>query len=214
MLTFQKQQATTVNRGWFACELLWLEKQHCAPVSSRPFIAYRFFLSGSRATEASFAGDNKMAKVVLVVVSFLLITCFSPCFAMMTGGISSVDLSDKPTRNVTMKGLGIFLKNKNEKQAPNNHVYLAICGSLRASSQIVEGVLYRVAVRLASVDKEFSRPGCITKGSLRLAKGDEKFGCFEIWSRPWLDDREKKLNFIVKERDSRSYSSCLEVNRF
>ena len=110
-----------------------------------------------------------------------------------------------------MKGLDIFLKNKNEKQAPNNHVYLTICGSLKASSQIVEGVLYRVAVRLAFVDKEFSRPGCITEGSLRLAKGDENFGCFEIWSRPWM---AKKINFGVKERDSRSYGSCLEVSSF
>jgi len=84
-----------------------------------------------------------------------------------------------------MKGLGIFLKNKNEKQAPNNHVYLTVCGSLKASSQIVQGVLYRVAVRLAFVDKEFSRPRCITEGSLRLAKGDEnlKYGQDLGWRR-------------------------------
>ena len=130
----------------------------------------------------------------------------------MTGGISGIDKSDIENMTDIKKGLDIFLKEEDKGLASTpNVLYKSICKTLRASSQIVQGVLYRVAVEIVPVDiKVFSSGNCILK---ELAKpSDIKFGCFTIWSRPWLED--VKQGFIVDKQDSNDYKSCLGVNSY
>ena len=157
-----------------------------------------------------------MAKVVAVVsVSFIFISYFLPCIAMMPGGISIVDQPLNSTE--IMEGLHIFLRNVNLKEnralqanCPNC-LYKRICYTLQASVQVVQGALYCVALKVVPVDKQLDHESCIPEDDLvLLAKGGERFVCFTIWSRPWL--KEEFMRFIVKEKAADDYESCLQVN--
>ena len=147
-----------------------------------------------------------MAKIVAVVsVSFIFISYYLPCIAMMTGGISTVDQPSKST--AIMEGLDIFLTN--ESQALQNvFIYKGICNTLQASVQVVQGTLYRVALKIAPVDKQPDQEDCV-KGDDSVV-GDEKFVCFAVWARPWLEDKEKRV--IVEKKAADDYKSCLRVN--
>ena len=131
----------------------------------------------------------------------------------MTGGISEVGPS--PEEGVMCdidKGVDIYMKNETEDGA--DFIYKKICGTLRASSQVVQGVLYRVAFEMVPVDKYSSSRDCIKIDTVKklpfLERGKVKLGCLTIWSRPWME--EKSERFIVTKKDSNDYRSCLEVN--
>ena len=158
--------------------------------------------------------QTKMAKVavIVVVVSFIIGLYFSPCLAMMTGGISL--MSGKITADV-IEGVGLYLKNIGQHHSAFD--YKAVnCEKIKVSSQIVQGVFYRAALEIVPVEKGTIHSDCI-KGSdsARLGKGGVKFVCLEIWSRPWL---ESSKSLIVKEVDEphkrNDVESCLEVNSY
>lgn len=155
-----------------------------------------------------------MAKIVAVVsVGFIFVSYFLPCIAMMTGGISTVDQPLKSTE--IMKGLDIFLTNVKNRALQANcpnclYMYKGICYTLQASEQVVQGTLYRVALKVVPVDKQLDHESCIPEDDLvLLAKSGERFVCFTIWFRPWLKENER---FIVKEKAADDYESCLQIN--
>ena len=154
--------------------------------------------------------------LVRLVGLLLALFYFSPwreVAGMMTGGISEVDLSvEEGGRSDIYKGVHIYLKKETKDGA--DFVYKNICGTLRASSQVVQGIFYRVAFEMVPVDKSSSSGACIEMDTLKklpfLERGKEKLGCFTIWSRPWM--KEKSERFIVTKKDSNDYRSCLQVN--
>lgn len=150
-----------------------------------------------------------MAKFVVFFLSTLTTLCFTPCLATMTGGISRLDLKNKDNRDVIMKGIGIFLEKLRKQDSPL--VYRPIC--VQASSQVVQGVLYRVAMEIAPEDSVFSRAidfDCIPEADRpSLTNGDKRFVCFSIWERVWLPKPE---SFIVKVENESDVQSCLMVN--
>lgn len=151
-----------------------------------------------------------MAKVVGVVVFFFMFRLyFSPCLTMMTGGISRVDERDMP--EVIKEGVRLYLKNINEHHSVYN--YKAICEKLEASSQIVQGALYRVALEIIPVEDAINSDCIQGSDSFLLEKGDKKFVCLTIWSRPWLSESKRLIVKQVSEPDKRNdVDSCLEVN--
>lgn len=157
--------------------------------------------------------QTKMAKVAVsvVVVSFIIGLYFSPCLAMMTGGISL--MNEKIIPDVVKEGVGLYLKNIAQHHSAFD--YKAVnCEKMKLSLQMVQGMLYRTALEIVPVEEGTIHSDCI-KGSdsFRLGKGDVKFVCLEIWSRPWL---ESSKSLIVKEVDEphkrNDVESCLEVN--
>ena len=153
-----------------------------------------------------------MAKVVAVVsVTFFLTSYFLPCFAMMTGGISTINQPLKST--VIMKGLDIFLMNESRALQANyiNHhenlLYKRICDTLQASEQVVEGTLYRVALKIVPVNKQLEQKDCINEDDSL----PEKFVCFTVWHRPWLE-QDEDARLIVEKEAAGDYKSCLQVN--
>ena len=150
--------------------------------------------------------------VVRLVGLLLALFYFSPWIevaGMMPGGIS-----EEGVMSHIDKVVGIYLKKERKDGA--DFVYKKICGTLRASSQVVEGNLYRVAFEMVPVNKSSSSSlsDCIKMDTLKklpfLERGKERLGCFTIWSRPWI--KEKSERFIVTKKDSNDYRSCLEVN--
>jgi len=156
--------------------------------------------------------QTKMAKVVVsfVVVLFMFGLYFSPCLAMMTGGISR----ETSIPDVVKEGVRMYLASIT-KRHDSAFDYKVKCDKLEASSQVVEGILYRVALEIVPVEEGAIHSDCIHgSDNLRLEKGDVKFVCLTIWSRAWLERKEKRL--IVKEVDEphkrNDVESCLEVN--
>lgn len=139
--------------------------------------------------------------------------CLSSCLSKltgtgMTGGISHLDLKDSENMEVIRKGIGIFLE-RLQKQDASHVLYRPIC--VQASSQVVQGVLYRVAMEIVPEDSAYSRAidfDCIPEAdSSPLAKKDKRFACFSIWSREWLPFHE---SFIVEEQNQfTDAQSCL-----
>ena len=144
----------------------------------------------------------------LLKISFSF-ACLSGCRAVMTGGISQV--VDPESDPVIMDGVERFLKNYNTN---NGQVYKFLCRTLQASVQVVEGGLYRVAMKIVP-DGEYDKTdvvACVKQSSYSRDEGDIdrrlRFVCFTIWSRPWLKD--KKLQFIIEEKQNiRRYEACL-----
>lgn len=155
-----------------------------------------------------------MALVRLVGLSLALFY-FSPwreVAGAMVGGISEIDpLAKEVMRAEIDEGVGIYVKKETKDGA--DFIYKDICGTLRASSQVAQGSLYRVAFEMVPFSS-FSSSHCIEKDTLKklpvLERGKVKLGCFTIWSRPWM--KEKSERFIVTKKDSSDYRSCLEVN--
>lgn len=156
-----------------------------------------------------------MAVVRLVGLSLALFY-FSPwrkVAGAMVGGISEIDPLAKGVMSAEIdEGVDIYVKKETKDGA--DFIYKEICGTLRASSQVIQGSLYRVAFEMVPLDKSSSSSHCIEKDTLRklpvLERGKVKLGCFTIWSRPWM--KEKSERFIVTKKDSNDYRSCLEVN--
>lgn len=146
-----------------------------------------------------------MAKIFVAVVLSML--CFSPCLAtkrMMTGGITTLDSSEIKNNPIIKRGVENFLKKLNQDQGSPD-VYKLICGSVpEASSQVVQGALYRVKMEIIPVPVDSANKDlCIRDeeaNSSLLAK--KSTVCFTIWSRPWLDESK---SFIVQEQE------CQEV---
>ena len=121
---------------------------------------------------------------------------------MMTGGISRTQ-ETKPI----MEGVGMYLENIN---AHHSFDYKVKCDKLEASSQVVQGFLYRVALELVPVEKGAIDSDCIRgSGNFRLEKEDVKFVCLQIWSRSWLPGQQK---LILEEVDEHDVESCLAIN--
>lgn len=157
--------------------------------------------------------QTKMAKVAVsfVRVFFMFGFYFSPCLqlGMMTGGISRMNKTDTPD---VMEGVSRYLKSINERLPAFD--YKAECDKLKVSSQVVAGTMYRVALEIVPVEKDAIHSDCIHESdNFRLDKGDVKFVCLEIWSRPWLEPSENML--IVKRVDEprkrNDVKSCLEA---
>ena len=154
--------------------------------------------------------QTKMAKVAVSVVVFFFIIglYFSPCLAMLTGGISLMNETIVP--DVVKEGVGLYLK-----KIRSAFDYKAVnCEKMKVSSQIVVGVLYRTALEIVPVEEGTIHSDCI-KGSdsSRLGKGDVKFVCLEIWSRPWLESSRSLMVKKVDEPHKRNdVESCLKVN--
>jgi len=143
-----------------------------------------------------------MANFSVVVVLFMFGLCLSPCLTMMTGGISRTQ-ETKPI----MEGVGMYLENIN---AHHSFDYKVKCDKLEASSQVVQGFLYRVALELVPVEKGAIDSDCIRgSGNFRLEKEDVKFVCLQIWSRSWLPGQQK---LILEEVDEHDVESCLAIN--
>ena len=157
-----------------------------------------------------------VVRLVGLVGLLLVVFYFSPwreVAGIMTGGISEIGPSaEEGVMSDIDEGVGIYLKKETKDGA--DFTYKKICGTLRASSQVVQGSMYRVAFEMVPVEKSFSSSDCITKDTLKklpfLERGKVKLGCFTIWSRPWM--KEKSKRFIVTKKDSNDYRSCLEVN--
>ena len=148
-----------------------------------------------------------MAKVAVVLLMFGLY--FPPCLAMMTGGIKPMNEASIP--EVVKEGVRLYLESISERHPFD---YKVKCDKLEASSQLVQGFLYRVALEIVPVEEGAIHSYCISgSDNVRLEK-DVKFVCLEIWSRTWLKSEEERL--IVKEVDEphkrNNVESCLEVN--
>ena len=138
----------------------------------------------------------------LVLVSISLVY-LSSCRAMMTGGISQ--LENPYQYKEISDGVKVFLK---KLKANEGRAYEVVCATLKASSQVVQGTLYRVAMEVVPEgnDNKVYASACVGG---RPGK-DGKFVCFTIWSRPWLED--KKARLIVEEKPNISkYKDCLTV---
>lgn len=158
--------------------------------------------------------QTKMAKVAVSVVRvfFMFGLYFSPCLQlrMMTGGISRMNKTDTPD---VMEGVSRYLKSINERLPAFD--YKAECDKLEVSSQVVQGTMYRVALEIVPVEKDAIHSDCIHgSDNVRLDKGDVKFVCLEIWSRPWLEPPEMLIVKRVDEpRKRNDVKSCLEAKK-
>lgn len=134
--------------------------------------------------------------LVLVSVSLVYL---SICCATMTGG--KLQLKNPYKYKEITDGITVIL----ERMKVNNGLaYKVVCDTLKASSQVVQGTLYRVAMKVAP---EGNDPGACIGGTTGR---DERFVCFTIWSRPWLPDANSR--FIVEEKPNISETKdCFNV---
>ena len=132
--------------------------------------------------------------LVLIIISVVYL---SSCCATMTGG--KLQLKNPYKYKEITDGMTVIL----EKMKVNDgRGYKVVCDTLKASSQVVQGTLYRVAMKVAP---EGNDPAACIRG--RPGK-DERFVCFTIWSRPWLPDANSR--FIVEEKPNISETEdCL-----
>ena len=131
---------------------------------------------------------------------------------MMTGGISR--MNEKKIPDVIKEGVALYLKDIFPKHHSAIFDYKVDCEKMEVSSQVVQGALYRVALELIPVEEGTIHSVCIegSESSFRLEKGNVKFACITIWSRPWLEQSERLKVEEVDEPDKRNVESCLEVN--
>ena len=150
--------------------------------------------------------QTKMAKIVLVFFMFGLY--FSPCLQLgrMTGAISRIKETKIP--DAIKEGVRWYLKNITGRHSAFD--YKVKCDELEASSQVVQGIMYRVALEIVTVEKDVIHSDCIHGSDIfRLDEGDVKFVCLKIWSRPWLEPSliVEKVGKLRKQND---VQSCLE----
>lgn len=141
-------------------------------------------------------GQQKIAFVLCVVFAILHVLHT----ALLTGGITKIEKHNLLNHSELFAGLdqAIRLENASEPKPPFKLVYLPY--TLEASSQVVQGTLYRANVKLAPSkcknDLNETREGIDACGVDFLNPGvlrEEKCCDFEIWSRPWLPGKDRLL---------------------
>ena len=135
--------------------------------------------------------------------------------AMIPGGITHIEKHDLLSHPELFKGLdqAIRLENAKEPKPPFKFVYLPY--TLDASSQVVQGTMYRASVTLAPSkcrnDLNETREGIEACGVEFLSPDvlrQEKCCTFEIWSRPWLPGPERVL---VQKAECKSLSCSYRI---
>lgn len=120
--------------------------------------------------------------------------------AVIPGGITKIEQHDLCRHRELLEGLnkGVRLENTRQPRPVFKFVYLPY--TLEASSQVVQGTIYRASVKLAPSkcrnDLNETREGIEACGLDFLNPSilqQEKSCTFEIWSRPWLTEPERLL---------------------
>lgn len=120
--------------------------------------------------------------------------------ATLPGGVTKINQDKLWSHKELLEGLeqAVRLENSREPKPPFKFVFLPY--TLDASSQVVQGTMYRANVKIApskcpNVLNE-TREGIEACG-VDFLKPDvlqhEKCCAFEIWSRPWLAGKERLL---------------------
>lgn len=141
-------------------------------------------------------GQRKVALFLCVVFSILRVLCTT----VVTGGITKIEKQDLLAHKDLLDGLNLAVRvqNAQEPKPPFKFVFLPY--TLQASSQVVEGTLYRATVKLVPSkcknDLNETREGFEACG-VDLVNPEvlrqEKCCEFEIWSRPWLPEKERLI---------------------
>lgn len=138
-------------------------------------------------------------KVILVLCAVFAIFYVSNA-AVIPGGITKIEKLDLLKHKELLEGLNQAVRVENARQPnmPFKLVYLPY--TLDASSQVVQGTLYRASVKLAPSKcrnvLNDTREGIEACGVDFLNPDvlqQEKFCEFEIWSRPWLAGKERLM---------------------
>lgn len=116
----------------------------------------------------------------------------------LTGGVTKIEREKLSSHIELLEGLkqAVRLENSREPKPSFKFVYLPY--TLDASSQVVQGVLYRANVKIAPSNclntLNETREGIEACGVDFLKPEvlkQEKCCAFEIWSRPWLAGQER-----------------------
>ena len=139
-------------------------------------------------------GRTKLALASCLALAVLrLVHCVS-----FTGGVTKIEREKLSSHTELLEGLkqAVRLENSREPKPSLKFVYLPY--TLDASSQVVQGVLYRANVKIAPSNclnaLNETREGIEACGVDFLKPEvlkQEKCCAFEIWSRPWLSGQER-----------------------
>ena len=120
--------------------------------------------------------------------------------ASIPGGVTKIERENLSSHTELLEGLkqAVRLENSREPKPPFKFVYLPY--TLDASSQVVQGIMYRANVKIAPSNclnaLNETREGIEACGVDFLKPEvlkQEKCCSFEIWSRPWLAGQERLL---------------------
>ena len=139
-------------------------------------------------------GQRKLALASCLAFAVLpLVHCVS-----LPGGVTKIEREKLSSHTELLEGLkqAVRLENTREPKPPFKFVYLPF--TLDASSQVVQGILYRANVKIAPSNclnaLNETREGIEACGVDFLKPEvlkQEKCCSFEIWSRPWLTGQER-----------------------
>ena len=139
----------------------------------------------------------KHAIAVLCVV-FPFLRMFKS--AVIPGGITKIEQHDLCRHKELLEGLNKVVRLENAKQPRPVFKFVYLPYTLEATSQVVQGSIYRASVKLAPSkcrnDLNETREGIEACGLDFLNPSvlqQEKSCTFEIWSRPWLAEPERLL---------------------
>ena len=152
--------------------------------------------------------EMEVGKAVFIIILYVSFLHCSAKKSPITGGISRIDPEDLRQYPDLIKGVKSFLDKLNAKSTAGT-VHKLVCASVQASSQVVQGVLYRVAFNTGQVDKGVAQgESCINRGDF-VEQGEGKFICISIWERPWLNDMSPE---IKENKEGKDVESCLGVS--
>ena len=130
----------------------------------------------------------------------LVFTFFGVLHTAATGAITVIEKQDIPKYPELLQGLSQALRLVNERDPKPSFKFVYLPDTLKASSQVVQGTLYRVNVKIApsTCRNDFSE----TREGLEACAVDflspdvlqqEKSCEFLIWSRLWLSGKDRLL---------------------
>ena len=120
--------------------------------------------------------------------------------AVITGGVTKIEQDKLWSHTALLEGLKLAVRQENLREPKPAFKFVYLPYTLDASSQVVQGTMYRASVKIApskcpNVLNE-TKEGIEACG-VDFLKPDvlqnEKCCLFEIWSRPWLAGQESLI---------------------
>ena len=135
---------------------------------------------------------------------------FASCFALavlrlvhnasIPGGVTKIEREQLSSQTELMEGLKLAVRLENSREPKPSFKFVYLPYTLDASSQVVQGTMYRANVKIAPSNcpnaLNETREGIEACGVDFLKPEvlkQEKCCAFEIWSRPWLAGKERLL---------------------
>ena len=120
--------------------------------------------------------------------------------ASILGGVTKIEREQLSSQTELLEGLKLAVRLENSREPKPSFKFVYLPYTLDASSQVVQGTMYRANVKIAPSNclnaLNETREGIEACGVDFLKPEvlkQEKCCAFEIWSRPWLAGKERLL---------------------